>query len=425
MPIVIQHTPATLVGTLAAQAGMAQGQLRERSRLDQMRALQTQQYLRQREQENLALERAQERGRLAEERALDRQLRQQESRMSRDMQLTQMMMAAGERGASEAAARVAQREAFRFQSALASQRARVQPGAPDIQAQRQDLRQVVKEAEASGIYTPAQIKRMRIQADMGDRQAVRVSLATEERPAPSTQLERELIRQTKVYDEIAKAGAKKLQSELEKVQAEILKDPNSAALIAKRQEIADRIVKAEEFHAERKRGLLQGITIPQLEEIADRREYREQRRTDRLQRTEAIKAAQVWRAERKRINDREKRNQSTIEKQRDRNFSHFRKLDPTMMSPEEYRRERNKFFRVDRQLREALGKSQTRQDVGIAAVAPVPQEPIQTPSEATAAMDALLQKHKGNLQAAKSEAQGGLPPDFSDPELLRLIRESQ
>lgn len=427
MPIVIQHTPATLVGTLAAQAGIAQGQLRERGRLEQIQEIRTQQYLRQREQETVTLGRAQERQMAVQERALDRQLRQQESRMSRDMQLTQMMMAAQERGASEAAARVAQGEAFRLQSALASQRARVRPETPDVQAQRRELRQVVGKAEASGIYTPAQIKRMKIQADMGDTQAIRISLAKEERPTPSTQLERELKRQTKVYDDIAKAGAKKLQSELEGIQAEVSKDPNSAALITKRQEIVGRITQAEEFHAERKRRLLMGISIPKQEEMADRRAYRESLQADRLRKIEATKTAQMFRAERKRINDREKRNQSTIEKQRDRNYNHFRKLDPTMMSPEEYRTERDKFFRVDRQLREALGASQARQDAGITAATTLttPQEPTQTPNEETAAMDALIQKHKGNLQAAKTEERGGLPPDFSDPELLQLIRESR
>lgn len=173
MPIRIEHGPATLVGRLAAEAGLAVGRTRGRER-----------------------------------------------RESRDMQLTQMMLAAQERGADQAAARAARDQAFNLQRSLAARVARQRPVKPQARDQRETMRKAVDEAVQSGIYTPRQITQMKIMSNMGDFGGVQSILrSTPEKPpkpvvVPSTLQERELKRQTGVIKTVAERGITAIQEKL-------------------------------------------------------------------------------------------------------------------------------------------------------------------------------------------------------------------
>lgn len=400
MPITIQHTPATLVGTLAAQVGMAQGQLRERERTERIQELRYQQYSRRWEQETAGVERALERQRVTQERALDRQLRQQESRMSRDMQLTQMMMASQERGASEAAARVAQREAFRFQSALAAQRARAIPGGPDARAQRQDLHRAVDEAETSGAYTPAQIKRMRIRANMNDRQGVRMGLSERDRPTPSTQKERELKRQLTLVKKHNRIDAEKLQKELTTVNQKMLKEPNSAAIIAERDEIVQRIIAQEESATRQERRLEEGYTLSEQDKIDYQRALTERLRVDKLAQIEAIAVSKRNREREKTARNRFRRDQKVLRAEISREMRLLENLDPYSAT---YETDKNRIKKRIQKLRDQEAVSYARQDAAMRGAVPTIAPKGSTPSENIAAENALLLKYKGNLEAAKLE----------------------
>lgn len=89
----------------------------------------------------------------------------------RDIQFTQMALAAQDRAAAMRVA--ASDRAFAMQQAAATQRARQRPAEPGLQERRRKARQFVSEAEAADIYAPAQIKQMQIFADLGDEAAVR------------------------------------------------------------------------------------------------------------------------------------------------------------------------------------------------------------------------------------------------------------
>lgn len=175
MPIVVQHAPATLVGQLAVQVGRGRGRERQ---------------------------------------------------MTRDMQLTQMMMQAQERGADVAAARAerAEERTFALQRGLATRMARARPGKPSIQAQRQLLRNVVSEAKRSGVYGPGQVKRMEFLSELGDEASVRKLLAEKplRRPVePSTIRERELKRQTTVMTKLVKKSVNELKFQIEDINTQI------------------------------------------------------------------------------------------------------------------------------------------------------------------------------------------------------------
>jgi len=179
MAITIQHTPATLVGTMAAEAGRVQGR--------------------------------------------DRQ-------MSRDMQLTQMMMAAGERGADQASARAAKQQAYEFQRGLIAEASRVRrPGQPTGQKrpaadQREQFGKVIAEAEQAGIFEDQQVKRMKLLNSLGDFEGIRRIIAAKpptKRQIPTTERERETKRQIGVIKTRTKQGVALLQKEIEKVEAEL------------------------------------------------------------------------------------------------------------------------------------------------------------------------------------------------------------
>ncbi len=123
MPITVRHTPVGAIGRVAVQAGQAQAQ---------------------------------------------------QLQMGRDIQFTSIALAAQSR--ADQIKMAAQDRSFALQQAAVDQIERQRPAKPDVRAKRQKLRRVVSEADAAGIYTPIQIKQMRLQASLGDEAGLRSTL---------------------------------------------------------------------------------------------------------------------------------------------------------------------------------------------------------------------------------------------------------
>lgn len=140
----------------------------------------------------------------------------------RDIQFTQMALAAQDRAAAMRVA--ASDRAFAMQQAAATQRARQQPVTPDTRARQQRLRQFVSEAEAADIYDPAQIKQMQIFATLGDEAAIRSIAGKLPRPIPAvkpTARQKELMRQSRAVSNITQQTMGSFQQELEDINRQI------------------------------------------------------------------------------------------------------------------------------------------------------------------------------------------------------------
>ena len=207
------------------------------------------------------------------------QARRQQLQMDRDIQFTQIALAAQDRAAAIGAA--ARDRAFAMQRAAATQIARQRPAVPDARQQRQRLRQFVSEAKAADIYDPAQIKQMQIFADLGDEGAVR-SIAG--RLPPVSARRRELEEQAQTVAEIGKRDVSAIQQQLAAVNEQLgqkfeppmqrylrenpefmarFTSPKIQELMAQQQQLEEQIAAVRERTIRTGRMLQLGITVPE------------------------------------------------------------------------------------------------------------------------------------------------------------------
>lgn len=236
MPITVRHTPVSALGQLAVLAGQARGQ---------------------------------------------------QLQMGRDIQLTGLAMAAEDRAAAVGMA--ARDRTFAIQQAAASQMAKQRATKPDDLMQRKRLRQFVSEAEATGIYKPAQIKQMQIFAKLGDAQAVR-TIAGKLPTIPARQ--QELQRQSTAVAEIGKSEIAELQKQLDAVNNKLGKrftpgtqrllrerpefmetvSPDVQELLAQQQQLQEQIGTVGERTARMGQMLQLGLAVPEQMALESRRE---------------------------------------------------------------------------------------------------------------------------------------------------------
>jgi len=144
------------------------------------------------------------------------QARGQQLQASRDIQFTQMALAAQDRAAARQEA--ASNRAFAMQRAAATQMAKQRPVTPDLQERRRKLRQFVSEATAADIYDPRQIKQMQIFADLGDKKAVE-SIASELPPVSVRR--QEIQQQLKAVTKMGQRDVSAIQQQLAAVNEQL------------------------------------------------------------------------------------------------------------------------------------------------------------------------------------------------------------
>lgn len=244
------------------------------------------------------------------------QARGRQLQAGRDIQFTQIALAAQDRAAAMRAA--ASDRAFAMQRAAATQIARQRPTTPDTRAQQQRLRQFVSEAEAADIYDPRQIKQMQIFADLGDERAVR-SIAGQLPLIKPPARQKELMRQSRAFSGITQQTINPLQRELTDINRQISTRYGGATtqqwveerpevipekdrgrfqkLFARRRELSAQVSQVEQQAEQVQQRIQLGFTIPRQESL-------------RLQQLTKKREAEI--AAVKRI---EKRNQRRIERQ--------------------------------------------------------------------------------------------------------------
>jgi len=217
------------------------------------------------------------------------QARAQQLQMGRDIQLMSMTMAAGERGADIAAQRAATEQAFNLQSAAAAQIARQRPVTPDVQAQRQNLRQFVSKAETAKIYEPRQIKQAKIFADLGDEEAVRSILGRLPEGIKPTARRRELQEQLAAVTKMGERDISGVQQQLDVINEQLRKqfdpeaieflrknprfaDPKTQKLFDQQQELEEAAAQIAKRTAETGQLIQMGLSIPEQMALEARQE---------------------------------------------------------------------------------------------------------------------------------------------------------
>lgn len=251
MPIVVRHTPVGAISRAAVMAGQARG----------------------------------------------RQLQ-----ASRDIQLTSMALAAqSQRFAIEARERErAADRAFAIQRAATAQMAKRRPVTGDALARRQQLRQATKEAEASGAYTPIQLRQMKIFADLGDPVGFRSIAGRVEQPSARRQ---ELQRQAVAVGEIAQKNIDVVQRRIDAISTRLGKDfspeaqqflrenpqfatPEVQQALNQQRALGEEIVKIQQGAAAKQQALDLGISVSQQMVFGAREQIR-------LSRTEAAEQKRI------------------------------------------------------------------------------------------------------------------------------------
>ena len=351
MPITIRHGPVRALGRLAILAGRAQGQ---------------------------------------------------QIRISRDMQITNMALAAQDRAAALGAAATRDRSRdFAIQEAAAARIAKQRPARIDMK-QRQQLRRTISQAKASGIYRPEQIKQMQIFADLGDVSGLRTTLGALPKPLaeikPSAK-QKELIRQSQALGEVTQQVIMPLQQELAEINRQISTRYEESAtqqiveerpewipkkdrerfqeLFARRRELSDQVSQIERQTVQTQQRIQLGFTIPE-------QEYRRLQQISKKQKTKIDAIKRV-----------EKRNQQRIERQlvaEERKL----KIDPYVDPTKETIRIEEVQTKIDG-LEDELKESYRREDEALGITMPRQM----TPGEENAYIDALLAETGGDIEAAK------------------------
>ena len=228
------------------------------------------------------------------------QARGRQLQAGRDIQFTQIALAAEDRAAAIGAA--SRDRAFAMQRAAATQIARQRPAVPDARKQRQELRRFVSEAEAADIYDPAQLKQMRIFADLGDEGAVR-SIAGRLPPVSAKRLE--LREQAENVAEIGKRDVSAIQQQLAAVNEQLgqkfapsmqrylrenpefmekFTTPKIQELMSQQQQLEEQVAAVRERTIRTGQLLQLGISVPEQMEFERRQEAELVRRGEAEQR---------------------------------------------------------------------------------------------------------------------------------------------
>jgi len=222
------------------------------------------------------------------------QARGQQIRAAQDIQFTSMAMAAQDRAAARGLAARQQDRAFALQQAAASRMARERPAKPGTLDQRRGLHRMVSEAEAAGIYEPAQIKQAQIFAKVGDAEAVRSILGKLPQAAASTARQRELARQLTAVTEIGRGEVSELQKQLDAVNNRLGKrftpgtqrllrerpeymktvSPDIQESLALQQQLENQISAISDRTAKMRRMLQLGMTVPEQMAFQTKQETR-------------------------------------------------------------------------------------------------------------------------------------------------------
>ncbi len=330
-----------------------------------------------------------------------RRSRERELRVSRDLQIAQLSLASQSRG-------IAGRrpQTFALQRAGARQIARQQP---DTLGQRRELRRFVAEAKSAGIFTPDQIKQAEIFANLGDATATRSILGKLPKTldaARPTARQKELTRQSTAIEGMLQKSTAPHREELNEINRRIsLRFPDAESQqkaemggvllpedirvqflndFARRRQLQGLITQQEQQTEAIQQGLQMGFTISDqkarvLKEVTARQRS----------------AAAVRRAEIRRVNRIEGRNQRTIENEL-RPLRGRLKID-VWADPDKETARTNKVRTRIAELERELKASFARQD---AALGLTPGTRGMTPEEENAAMDAVLAETGGDVEAA-------------------------
>ncbi len=333
------------------------------------------------------------------------QARGQQLQAGRDIQITNMALAAQDRTTQMglAARDRASERAFRFQAAGARQYAERQPAEPSAQALRGQLKRTVTDAKESGIYTPVQIRQMGIFADLGDEAGLKnllgrvIKPATKEKPTAEA---RKLSRQSEALHVLTGEALDSQQRELDKINAQIfefIEDPDSQrdleenpdripeakripleALFARRQRVFRQTAEIKRRVGEQQRGLFLGFSLPVQKDLTDKQLIRERKAV--IERVKRI----------------EKRNQDTLNR---KIIVEQRKLKRDQHADQEIENNRINAAKEELiKLNDELKASFDRED---AVLSGVPLEQILTLDEQRALADQLLGKASGDFQKAQ------------------------
>ena len=237
------------------------------------------------------------------------QARGRQLQAGRDIQFTQMALAAQDRAASMRAA--ASDRAFAMQRAAATQMARQRPAEPGLQERRRKARRFVSEAEAADIYDPRQIKQMQIFADLGDEKAVR-SIAGE--LPPVTARRQEIRQQLEAVTKIGQRDVSAIQQQLATVNEQLgqkfdpsmqrylrenpefmaqFTTPEIQKLMSQQQQLEEQVAEVRERTVRTGQLLQLGITVPEQMAFEARREAQIEKQEMAQQRLEIQRAGKI------------------------------------------------------------------------------------------------------------------------------------